>query len=440
MKLNDIMKKLAKEHIAILGLGAENFALLAYLQRNGFKGQVTVFDAASAIQLGDRYNKLKRTKNISWKLNNASYSTLSEYSFILRSPGAYLSPRERKQLTKKGIVISCPMQLFLDLCPTKNIIGVTGTKGKGTTSSLIAAILKQAKRRVWLGGNIGVAPFEFISKIKPADWVVLELSSFQLEDVRSSPHIGVLTNLSPEHLAPGDPNNPNHHASFKAYREAKFNLFRFQLKNDTAIANASTKKYLPRLKAELAYFSASELPSRLPGEHNKENIAAATLAAKAAGISAKDIAKAVAKFNGLPYRLEKIAVKNGVAYYNDSFSTTPASTITALRAFPQSVILLAGGADKGSDFTAMAKEIKKRSKAVILFEGKALAKLKAALQKVSYDKKKTYIADSMKKALMFARQQAIAGDTILLSPGCASFGIFKNYKDRGQQFNKLAKQ
>ncbi len=420
--------------VIFLGLGSENHSLLAWLHRHGFREPITVYDPSRASALGTRYESLLRFKNIEWQLGSRSMPALSRFDAIVRSPGILITPSERRNLADR---ITCPMQLFLALCPSRHTIGVTGTKGKGTTSSLIAAILKQAGKRVWLGGNIGLAPFSFMDKIKPSDWIVLELSSFQLQDMASSPHIAVFTNFSPEHLASSDPNNPNFHPNLSAYWQAKTAIMRFQQRGDIAIANVSLKPALKKanLRSRLEYFSASRLETSLPGAHNKENIAAAHAAAQVAGVSSRHITAAVKRFKGLEYRVQKIAVRSGISYYNDSFATTPIATMTALSSFADPIILLAGGADKGSSFDQMARLIAKKAKAVILFKGTALAKLKRSLKKAKY-RGTIHEAASMKAALACARREAKKGDIILLSPGCASFGVFKNYKDRGKQFTQ----
>lgn len=438
--MNALIKQLEKEKIALMGLGSENYSLLVFLRRIGCKPNITIHDARSAATIGDRYEKLKKNKNIEWRLGDMSGNDLKDFSLILRSPGAFFSPVLRRSLAKAGTRVLSPMQLFLDLCPSKNIIGVTGTKGKGTTASLIAAILKAGGKKTWLGGNIGIAPFDFMSKIQKKDWVVLELSSFQLEDMSSSPRIAVFTNFSPEHLVSADAQNPNHHVSLKAYWNAKLNIARFQNKSGLLIANRSLATRLNRekLTGKIIYFDRSALPSRLPGEHNKENIAAAHITARTAGISAATIARTVASFKGLHYRLEKVGQHNGITYYNDSFATTPASTITALASFPEPVILIAGGADKGSDFAALAQHIKRRTAAVILFKGKGSDKIRRELRRLSYPSELLREAGSMAEAVELARLFAVPGDIILMSPACASFGLFKNYKDRGEQFNRFA--
>ena len=436
------LKKLQNKKIAILGLGIENQALLKYLLKNKIETDFTICDQRSREELVEKMPELIKYKNIQWRLRADFNQRLHEFDILFRAPGWPLNCPEIREAKKKnsGIIISSPMKLFFELCPSKNIIGVTGTKGKGTTSSLIAQILKTAKKKVWLGGNIGVAPFAFLEQVKKIDWVVLELSSFQLEDLHLSPHIAVVTNFTPEHLAPADPHNPNYHKSLRAYREAKENIFKWQGGRDYFVVNSKTQdaryKIAERSLGKRIYFSKSELKSKLVGEHNRENIAAAEVVAKIVGIKKEVVARAVKIFRGLEHRTEFVREIGDVQYYDDSFATTPDSAIIALKSFQAPIILLAGGADKGANFQILAKEIKKRVKFVILFTGKGTEKIKAALKKAQYSPNKILTVSSMPEAISYANQASVAGDIILLSPGCASFGVFKNYKERGSLFKK----
>jgi len=423
-----IIKDLQNKKIAILGLGLENLALVKYLLKHKIKCEITVFDARKEIK-----NKLP----IFWQLGKDYNKNLEKFDILFRAPGWPLDCPGIKIAKKKGVKISSPMQLFFELCPTKNIIGVTGTKGKGTTASLIYEILKISGERVWLGGNIGVAPFEFIDKIKKNDWVVLELSSFQLEDMTVSPHISVITNFYSEHLAPADPNNPNYHKTLKDYRDAKLNIAKWQSKNDYLILNSKLKNL--KIDSKKIYFKKSELLSKLIGEHNKENVAAAVAVAKIVGIKSKTIKKAVANFKGLEHRLEFVQEIKGVKYYDDSFATTPEAAIIALKSFYQPVVVLLGGADKGSDFQQLVKEVKKRCKFVVLLNGKSTPRIKKQLLKVSYETSRMKLVNNIVDAVKTAGVKAVAGDVVLLSTACASFGMFKNYKERGNLFKEQVK-
>jgi UDP-N-acetylmuramoylalanine--D-glutamate ligase len=447
MKLQDLKNK----KIAILGLGIENQALVNFLLKKKTICEITICDKRSKEELGDKYKEFVETRHgasVQWKLGEDFNKDLYEFDILFRSPGwPILCPGIQEAVNKfplppfnkGGIIVSSPMKLFFDLCPTNNIIGVTGTKGKGTTSSLIYHILKTAKKRVWLGGNIGVAPFSFIDKIKKNDWVVLELSSFQLEDMKVSPKISVMTNFSPEHLAPADPNNPNYHRNLKSYWEAKMNIFINQKRGYLATANKKLKSKIKKLKSKIIYFDKYNLKSNLVGEHNKENIAAAILAVGPAKIKIEIIKKAIESFKGLEHRIEFVKEIDGVKYYNDTFATTPEAAITALKSFLSPIVLLAGGADKGSDFKKLALEIKKRVKFLILLDGVATPKIKKELLKIKFSAKNIKLVYNIKEAVRVAKKNADTGDIILLSPACASFGMFKNYKERGKLFKKEIK-
>lgn len=434
---------LKNKKIAILGLGIENLSLIRYLLKHKIKCEITVCDARKNARekikgTGSRVKPGMTDTRISWQLGKGFNKNLNKFDIMFRAPGWPIDCPGIQAALKAGVELSSPMKLFFELCPTKNIIGVTGTKGKGTTASLIYEILKKAGKRVWLGGNIGVAPFEFIDKIKKNDWVALELSSFQLEDMIVSPHIAVITNFYSEHLAPADPNNPNYHKSLKDYQDAKFNIIKWQKSGDKAVLNYELRitNYELNTKGKKIYFKKSELPSKLIGEHNKENIAAAVEVAKIVGIKQEIIKKAVAGFKGLEHRLELVREYKGVKYYDDSFATTPEASIIALKSFNQPVVILLGGADKGSDFKQLAEEVKRRCKFVVLLNGQATNRIKQELIRVSFLIDKMKLANNIKEAVVMARQKAGAGDIVLLSTACASFGMFKNYKERGSLFRK----
>ncbi len=433
------LKSLNNKKIAILGLGSENCALLEFLEKN-IEANITVCDARQKKHLCESCHCINKTSKISWQLEKGYDENLDQFDIIFRIAGyPFLTP----QITKAknaGVEISSPTKFFFDICPTKNIIGVTGTKGKGTTASLIYQILKDGKKHVYFGGNIGIPMFSFFDKIKKNDWVVLELSSFQLEDLHASPKIAVMTNFFQDHLAVADPNNPNYHKTMLTYWRAKTNVFTHQKKNDTLIANQSLKIKIDHIKpdSKIIYLNKSKLQTPLVGEHNKRNIIAAELVAKKAGVKKESIKKTVAKFKGLEHRLEFVTEKNAVRYYNDSFSTTPDTAIIAINTFnSNSVILIAGGSDKGSDFTNLAKTVKSRVKTIILLPGKGSDRLKQNFKKIKYSNIK--IVKSMDSAVKEAKKLARPGNVILLSPACASFGIFKNYKERGKQFKSKVK-
>ncbi|MBU0879999.1 MAG: UDP-N-acetylmuramoyl-L-alanine--D-glutamate ligase [Patescibacteria group bacterium] len=435
------LKKLYNKKIALLGLGIENYALVKYVLDKKINCEITICDARNEKELNEKYKELnKKNKKINWQLGKNYNRNLEKFDILFRSPGWPIKQVKSLKLKVKSCLTS-PMQLFFEICPTKNIIGVTGTKGKGTTASLIYEILKTAGKKVWLGGNIGVAPFDFFNKIKKTDWVVLELSSFQLEDMTISPHISVITNFYSEHLAPADPNNPNYHKSLKDYYSAKLNIIKWQKKEDKAIVNYKLRiaNYELNTKCKIIYFEKSELQSKLIGEHNKENIMAAVEVAKIIKIKQEVIKKAVANFKGLPHRIELVKNARGVKYYDDSFATMPDSTIIALKSFDQPIIILLGGADKGANFKQLAKEIKKKCKFVILLDGTATQRIKKELINSGFSKEKIKTFSNINQAVKEAFKIAVANDIVLLSTACASFGMFKNYKERGDLFKQAVK-
>lgn len=420
------LANLQGKKIALLGLGLENQALLAWLKKHRVKAEITIKDAR---QDPRGFNR-----------------GLEKFDLLFRSPGWPLScPGIKEALRKKKTTLSSPFNLFFALCPTKNIIGVTGTKGKGTTATLIAKIIKDAGRRVWLGGNIGIPPFSFLDRIRPDDYVVLELSSFQLEDLEASPRIAVITNLYREHLAPADPHNPNFHASLKSYWRAKFNIARHP-ENRYLVANESLAAKITReisgnktYHGQITYFSASKAPSKLSGSYNQENVGAALSVASLLRLPKGSALKTVANFKNLEHRLQFVVESKGVRYFDNSFSTTPESSVLDLASFDCPIILIAGGADKGADFSSFARKIKEKAKSLILLPGEGSQRLKKELQRISFPQKKLIMINDMASAVAQARRLAENGDVVLLSTGCASFGIFRNYKERGDLFQKYSR-
>lgn len=439
----NIKKELTGKKIAILGLGIENQALLKYLLKQKINNPITICDSRSVKELGDRYNDFKKYKQIKWRLREKFNQKLYEFDILFRSPGWPILCPGIQEALKHETELSSAMNLFFDLCPTKNIIGVSGTKGKGTTSSLVCRILKADNRKVFLGGNIGIAPFDFLPKIKNNDWVVLELSSFQLEDLKSSPKYSIITNIYKEHLAPADPLNPNYHRNFRSYILAKLNLAQHQDRSGYLFINKKFQKLFTTYKkytgqGKKIYFTSSKMKSRLVGNYNQENIAAAIALAKTLKIGNDTIKRTVAAFQGLEHRLEFVTNKNGVIYYDNSFATTPESTLMDLQSFKEPIILLAGGADKGANFKPLAAMIKKKVKLSILLDGTGTKRIRNELIKIKYGTKNMVVVHSMEEAIDKAKEAAQKGDIVLLSTACASFGLFKNYKERGNLFKYYA--
>ena len=436
---------LNSQNIALLGLGKENQAFLAWLFKHGYRHTVTICDQRTEEQLKTiiRSNPdLKRhLPKLAWRVENKFNQDLEDFEVLFRSPGwPLLCPGVQKALTH-GVLVTSAMEYFFAACPSTKTIGVTGSKGKGTTASLMVAILKKAKKRVWLGGNIGVAPFSFFDQIRKSDWVVMELSSFQLEDLNFGPRYAIITNLFKEHLAPADPLNPNYHRSYHAYWQAKLRVAQHQ-NNKIIVANKKLQTKLEKetMPGKVSYFQASDLSSRLQGIYNQENVGAAVALSQAIKIPKDAYIAAIKNFKNLEHRLEFAGEKNGIKYFDNSFSTTPESTALDLVSFSAPIIQIAGGADKGANFKPLAQVIAKKVKALVLLKGEATPRLLLEVKAAGLDPKKIYQAESMAQAVKQARQAAQAGDVILLSTACASFGIFKNYKERGDQFKYYAQQ
>ncbi len=429
--------------IALLGLGLDNLALLELLDANNAPAEVTICDFRDK----DKLPKIKiKNLTINYRLGESFNKNLGDFSLLFRSPGWPVNcPGIYEALKNKITKLSSPLNLFFNLVPTKNIIGITGTKGKGTTATLIYKILlankKTSGKNVFLGGNIGITPLSFLNKIKPDDYVVLELSSFQLEDLEYSPKISVITNLFKEHLAPADPNNPNFHSSINKYWKAKLNIAKNQ-ENKHLIANESLRKILTKEnpRGKVIYFSDCSLPSKLTGNYNRQNIAAAVEVAKLLKIKPEIYKKVIARFGNLEHRLELVAEINKIKYFDNSFSTTPESTALDLESFNVPIVQIAGGADKGAEFKNLAKVIKEKTSFLILLPGHGSDRIKSELKKINFPNNKLALTSGMEEAVKISKQKATPGNVVLLSTACASFGIFKNYKERGDLFKKYVRQ
>ena len=438
------MKKISKTKIALLGLGLENQSLLKLLDKHKAPVDITICDYREIKDLVKiKINNLKLNYQSGFNFNK----DLDKFKILYRSPGWSLSCPGIKEAQKKNVKISSPMNFFFENCPSSKIIGVTGSKGKGTTATLIYRIIKKnldsknSVNKVFLGGNIGIAPLSFIENIKQNDFIVLELSSFQLEDLKYSPKCSVITNLFKEHLSPADPNNPNYHSSFYSYWQAKLNIAKHK-ENKYLVINKKLEKKIKseKITSNIILFEKSNLESKLSGEYNKENIAAAIEVAKILKIKKSVYTEVIKKFKNLEHRLELVAKKNNVCFFDNSFSTTPESTIADLESFGNNIIQIAGGADKGSSFKQLAKKIKEKSKYLILFPGEGTKKIISELNLIKFPKEKMFLAKSMKEAVKKAIEMAKENDIILLSTACASFGLFKNYKERGNLFKKYVKE
>ena len=338
------------------------------------------------------------------------------------------------------------MEAFFSLCPC-TVLAVTGSDGKTTTTSLIAAMLEAQGKKVWLGGNIGVPLLPLCRQMQPEDVAVVELSSFQLMDMTCDPDVAVMTNLSPNHL--------DVHKDMDEYVQAKTNIFRAQTQgrlvvnadnaltdgfagNDQTVRFSRQGKVDCYLDSGMIYLHDEPVLDirdiLLPGMHNVENYMAAILAVE--GLVTMDTIRQVAgSFGGVEHRIELVREKDGVRYYNDSIASSPSRTIAGLRSFDQKVILIAGGYDKKIPFDELAPEICKRVKLLVL-GGASGAAIAAAVEKYPQEKPVMVVCDDLTAAIEAAVARAEAGDVVLLSPASAAFDQFKNFMERGKYFKK----
>ncbi|MBI4097103.1 MAG: UDP-N-acetylmuramoyl-L-alanine--D-glutamate ligase [Candidatus Levybacteria bacterium] len=456
--------------VAILGLGVEGLASATFLFGQG--ADVTVLDEHEARWRREFISQLNH--EIAYRFGQDAFEDVSSFDLLVRSPGIKLAHEALSKIPKERI--TSQTKLFFDLCPAR-IIGVTGTKGKGTTASLIYEMLKAQGFDAYLGGNIGTPPLDFLDKLEKDSWVVLELSSFQLQDLHKSPHIAVLLMVTSEHL--------DYHGDTAEYVDAKRNILRFQKPEDFAIVNRDyvashesdiyTDGKVLQVSRERGVLEEGSFlrdkaiwirqngnekkiidikDVRLPGKHNLENAAAAALAALLAGVSIEHIRKTLNTFTGLEHRLEFIKEVNGVRYYDDSFSTTPETAIAAIEAFDAPEVLILGGSSKKSDFSELGAVINKsKNIKAIIGIGVEWERIKAEIENYSSSEASAESRSSspqgrtimpvliegakdMKTIVAAASKIAQPGNVVLLSPACASFDMFKNYKDRGEQFKK----
>lgn len=431
-------------NVAVLGYGSQGISSMEYWQKAGH--DITVCDLNESIEL---------PTGIAGKLGIDYLKNLNDFDLIVRAPSVH--PTDIRNANPETVDIldkvTTNTNEFFAACPTKNIIGVTGTKGKGTTSTLIARMLEASGKTVHIGGNIGTPPLEMLKDaIQETDWVVLELANFQLIDIKHSPPIAVCVMVVAEHL--------DWHPNVNEYLEAKQQLFRWQNPDDIAVyyaENALSQQIVSPTKGKkIPYYQkpgaivdngmitiddqiiCSVDDIKLLGKHNWQNVCAAVTAVWNVTQDIAAIRSAITTTDGLPFRLEFIREHNGVSYYNDSFGTTPETAIVAIEAFSAPKVLIVGGSDKGADYTALAQTIVDNNVKTVIsigITGRDIAEKLRALGYTSIIEGTTDMQTMVKTAV----NNAVPGDVVLLSAGSASFGLFKNYKDRGEQFNQAVR-
>jgi len=460
------MGKLFKDKkITIMGLGLHGGGVGVAKFFCQQSAMVLVTDLKTKEQLQESLNKLRGLK-IEYVLGRHRQEDFINADLIIKNPAV---PKENyflKVAAENKIPVKSDISVFFDLCRAP-IVGVTGTKGKSTVATLIHKLLKTKYPKAALAGNIGVSPLELVSSLTKKSIVVLELSSFELEDLRRSPQYSVVTNILPDHL--------DRYKDMKEYAEAKEPIFKYQRKNDILVLNYDndqTRKFAAIAPSKV-YFYSKKVPVRagelkewgchiregkiffdaesepicdvgetnLIGEHNLSNILVAATIAKVFETPSKKIKKVITTFKGVPFRQEFVSEDRGVKYYNDTAATMPDAAVVAIKTLSQkfskkNVFLIAGGQDKGLDYKGMIKEINKTIKNLILLPGTASDKIKEGIN----NRVNLIEANSMEEAVEKAGALVKPGDIVLLSPGAASFNLFKNEFDRGRKFNEAVEK
>jgi len=425
--------------IAIAGFGLEGQASYRYYSK----------DSSNEITIFDQNPDFVGPEVVASVVGPDAFEKLQDFDLVLRSP-----PIAREHLNTNGKIWSGTNEFFAQ--SPAPIIGVTGTKGKGTTSSMIASILNAAGKKTWLVGNIGTAALDILPEMTSDDVVVYEMSSFQLWDIEKSPHIAVVLPIEPDHL--------NVHKDMEDYVAAKGGIRRYQTANDICIYHARNSyaqqiselnTIAPKQRYGIAddggayvkdgafcvgeHIICSVDVMQVPGVHNIENAAAAISATLQMGISDDAIAEGLRNFKGLPHRIEFVREARGVEYYNDSFSSAPGATIAAINAFTKPELVVLGGIDKGADFSELIETIKHHHNVKeLLLIGEIRHKLQSLLQEAGVTTKTTvFDGRTMQEIVDYLSGQADSGDLVLLSPACASFDMFRDFYDRGDQFRAI---
>ncbi len=456
---SEYLESLQGRSIAVIGMGVSNTPLIRMLLRAELK--VTVCDKSPRERVEEQAAELE-SLGAKLRLGPDYLAKIHKADVIFRTPGLSPNAPELQKAVAGGSILTSEMELFFRLCPCP-IIGVTGSDGKTTTTTLISEFLKEAGKNVYLGGNIGRPLLPDVDGMTPDDVAVVELSSFQLMSMDRSPNVAVFTNLSPNHL--------DYHHTMEEYTSAKLNIFCHQKPEDRAIFNYDndiTRSLAKMAMGQAMLFSRKQkleegvylrdnaiwltnsmgsrevLPMadiRIPGVHNIENYMAAIAAVD--GIVPDKCVRAVARrFTGVEHRIELVRELNGVRYYNDSIGTSPTRTMACLDSFDQKLIIVAGGYDKGVPFTQLGIAMVEKVKVLILTGDTAPAIKKAVEEAEGYAESGLRLieTDDLASAVSAARDAAQAGDVVVLSPACAAFDQFKNFMERGKVFKRLVNE
>ena len=411
------------KRVTIIGLGKSGIAVAKLLARNGYQVKITEANDQPALRLqAEEMQKI----DISVELGSHRENFYSDAEWIVPCPGVKPNAAPLQWAKQRKIPIYSEMEIAYRFTPCP-IVGITGTNGKTTTTTLVGEILKNGGRQVAVGGNIGTPLSAFVDRLTPRHWVVLEVSSFQLEYIKEfHPKIAVLLNFTTNHL--------DHHQNINEYFAMKNRITECQREDDWLVLNANdpwSEKVAQRSRAHVLFFNNKE-----DQEYVNDNYKAAVSITQILGISKTIIDQTLRDFKGIEHRLEEVMVLEGIRFINDSKSTSVASLQWALRSIPAPIHLIVGGRDKGGDFGELNPLIQEKVRRVLLI-GEAAEKLRKTWQESGVPLE---TAVSLKEAVMLAHQGAEAGVSVLLSPGCASFDMFENYEDRGWQFKAIVHQ
>ncbi len=459
-KLQEFNEYIKFRKIAVIGLGVSNLPLLDYLHEN--KANVTVFDEKNIEEIPKEIMDKITNYGFSFSFGKDCLSKLNGFSLIFRSPSCLPTKKELQKESENGAIVTTEIEMLMEMCPCK-IIGVTGSDGKTTTTSLINFILQKSGYNTFLGGNIGTPLFTKLPEITPNDIVVLELSSFQLMNMKVSPQISVITNITPNHL--------NIHKDYEEYIEAKKSIFKYQNEQEKLILNYDneiTRECAKEAHGKVVFFSDEVKLDNgfivdqgvikkcedkvrthildtsdviLRGKHNYMNIATA-LAATEGLVDIEKAAEAIKEFKPVEHRIEFVREIGGVKWYNDSASSSPTRTLSGLNAFSEDIVLIAGGYDKNLDYTPIAKPVVDKVTNLILI-GQTAEKIFDKVKEESEKENKDvaiYMCDGLQEAINIAKKVAKRGNVVLFSPASASFDMFKDFADRGRKFKKMVNE
>ncbi len=454
-------ESLVNKQVTVLGLGIEGVDLVRYLAAQG--ASVTISDVKSPEELSRRIQELDGLA-VRFSLGAHNVEDITAADMVFVSQGVPLTLPALSQARERGVPIGSMMKLFLELCPG-TVVGITGSSGKTTTTALVDAMFQASGRRHAMGGNIGVGLLALLDQITPDTWVVLEMSHTQLETVEHSPHIACVLNVTPNHLD---------RYSWEDYTALKLRILQYQKRDDIAVLNLDDEvacSFATEAPGKVIWFSAKRVPSGggafvregwivwkhgsvetkllstdavpLLGAHNIANVLAAVTVGGAAGLEFAAMQHAIREFTPVPHRLELVNRIGGVAFYNDSITTTPERTMAGLASFHEPIILLVGGRGKSLPFDELARKAIERCRLVVCF-GEAGPEIEEALRKVAIPVNgaapPVERVNKLEEAIALAKTHARIGDIVLMSPACTSFDSYSNFEERGEDFRRIVQK